>query len=653
MNPGTFDQRLAAMHDHEQKLAATLKRTEASRRLAEDHVATLKTIVAEQRARTSVTVTSEPLTYRKGGQHSFFLDVARDRKRPNAEVKARLQRHQREMDTELPKRQQMRARAAAAAWEAAFYSTPEDRQATDRMLAAGKSPFERETRAISRTDGQMGYFGPPVYLLDQYVPYARAPRVFSQQWHVVDLPAGTAEVNVPRLTVGTATGPQTDTAPVASQDIRDSLVSMPVRTVGGNADASLQWLDQGAGSGGFGVDEMLFADLSADLAQNIDGQALLGSNTNGQLLGVWPAGAIAAANGIVVADTTADAWVSRHRPNLPVHVNTAQLLSLARRIRDRSDGWAASTGTLDVVAVALPQVDDSGRPLVLCQCGDLPPGVVGYYQNIPVRLDANIPTTSGGTTLARRSGYITQGQYAAYAGARHSYTPMLLARPDDLFMFTGEVRLQILERGPVRLWAGQVPGVPIPGGHAQQVRGRRGGRQLGQRGRRRRSRDLTSQQSGSLLILSGSGLLMAVRKPADVKPEDLPTASLRACSEPWPRRPRCPARSAPGRRHELPTPQEHRAVHRPDHRPRRRRPNHRRGQATRLDPWASNSSMTRPGLRQVHRAAPRERARHPVRRLRRRRRDQRHLCGDCDGRGWFDEHNPHQQKGDDHHETPG
>ena len=502
MNPGTFDQRLAAMHDHEQKLAATLKRTEASRRLAEDHVATLKTIVAEQRARTSVTVTSEPLTYRKGGQHSFFLDVARDRKRPNAEVKARLQRHQREMDTELPKRQQMRARAAAAAWEAAFYSTPEDRQATDRMLAAGKSPFERETRAISRTDGQMGYFDPPIYLLDQYVPYARAAGVFSQQWHVVDLPAGTAEVNVPRLTVGTATGPQTDTAPVASQDIRDSLVSMPVRTVGGHADASLQWLDQGMGSGGFSVDEMLFADLSADLAQNIDGQALLGSNTNGQLLGVWPAGAIAAANGIIVADTTADAWVSNTAQTC-LWTYTAQLLSLARRIRNRSDGWEFYWHPW-TWSLWLSQVDDSNRPLALCQCGDLPPGVVGYYQNIPVRLDANIPTTSGGATLNPQMGYITQGQYAALAGDG-SYTPMLLARPDDLFMFPGEVRMQILDEvlsgsAQVRFQAFQYL-VAMPN---RFVAAAAVGSSVSAGGDVAHA-TLTSQHSGSLLILSGSG----------------------------------------------------------------------------------------------------------------------------------------------------
>jgi hypothetical protein len=457
----------------------------------------------EQRASLHV---SEPLTYRRGGPYSFFLDVARERRRPNAAVSERLARHKREVDVELPKRQQMRARAAAAAWEQAFYSSPEDRQATDRMLAAGKSPFERETRAISRTDGQGGYFDLPIYLIDQYVPFARAAGVFAQQWHVIDLPAGTSMVNVPRLAVATATGPQSDTAPVASQDVQDSLVSLPVRTIAGHADASVQWLEQGQGSvGGFGTDEVLFADLSADLAQNIDGQALVGSNTGGQLLGVWPAGAIAAANGIIVADTTADAWVSNTAQTC-LWTYSAQLLSLARRIRARSDGWSWYWHPW-AWSLWLSQVDDSNRPLALCgHTAGLPDGAAGEYQGCPVYLDSNVPTTFGGT-IAPYMGAITAGQYAAVAGSGTgaSYTPMMLARPDDLYMFPGEVRLQIQDEvlsgsAQVRFLAYQYA-VAMPN---RFVAAAAVGSSVSAGGDVAHA-TLTSQHSGSLLILSGSG----------------------------------------------------------------------------------------------------------------------------------------------------
>jgi len=157
MDARTFEQRLAGMHQHEQRLATTVGHAQAARRLAEKradaaegHVATLKGIVASQQ-RASVT---EPLTYRRGGKHSFFYDVVRARRSIEG-ARERLERHQREMDAELPKRAEARARAAAAAYEAAFYSTPADRRAMDTALAAGFTPFER--RAMSRIDGQGGY----------------------------------------------------------------------------------------------------------------------------------------------------------------------------------------------------------------------------------------------------------------------------------------------------------------------------------------------------------------------------------------------------------------------------------------------------------------------------------------------------------------
>jgi HK97 family phage major capsid protein len=501
MDARTFEQRLAAMHDHEAKLAATLGHAQTARRLAEKradaaegHVGTLKGIVASQRA----TVT-EPLTYRRGGEHSFFYDVIRA-KRNFPAARERIERHRAEMDVELPRRAQVRARAAATAYESAFYSTPADRRAMD-ALAGGFSPFER--RAISTTPSQGGYLAPPVYLVDQYVPFARAAAAFSSDWHPMILPPATSEVNVPRLTLGTGTGPQNDLTPVVTRDISDSLASAQVRQVAGLADVSYQWLEQGGGSAGHGVDELVFADLTADIAQNIDGQALLGSNTSGQILGVWPAGAIAAANGIVQASTDSNVdqtWMSG------LHVNAAQLVSLCRRIRARSDGWAWYWNPW-CWSLYTAQLDGNGRPLVNDQCVDLPEGVAGYYQNIPVKLDANIPTTFGGATSAPYIGPLTNGQYAAYpgAGSGNSFTPLLLARPADLFMFAGEIRLRLLEEvlsgaGMARFQADQylaaMPNRYVAAAAVGSTVSAGGDVAHG---------TLTWQESNSILILAGSG----------------------------------------------------------------------------------------------------------------------------------------------------
>jgi hypothetical protein len=321
----------------------------------------------------------------------------------------------------------------------------------------------------------------------------------------MDLPRATSEVNVPRMAVGAAVGPQGDLQAAPSRDITDSLVSAPVRTVAGIADAALQWLEQGQGQGGYGVDDVIFADLTADLATNVDGQCLLGSNTGGQMLGVWPAGAIAAANGIIVADTTATTWTGVES-TASIHSQAAQLTSLARRLRARSDGWAWIWHPW-TWSLYTAQVDSQLRPLVTSQnIGGLPDGAVGEYMNIPVFCDSNIPTTFGGT-VAPMMGTISAGQYAANAGTGtgNSYTPMLLARPKDLFLFQGDLKLQILDEvlsgaGMVRFQAFQYLAA-MPN---RYVAAAATGSSVSAGGDVAHA-TLTSQHSGSLLILSGSG----------------------------------------------------------------------------------------------------------------------------------------------------
>jgi Phage capsid family len=460
---------------------------------------------SQQRAQATVT---EPLTYHEHSEHSFFYDAARDRlgRGDKDGARARLQRHRQEMDVELPKRAEARARAAQIAYEAMFAADAAGQETLSRMRAAGVNPFER--RAMSRTDTQGGFLSPPIYLVDQFVQYAREASPFATSWTQMDLPAQTSEINVPRMALGAAVGPQGDTQAAPTRDITDSLVSAPVKTIAGVADAALQWLEQGQGSGGYGVDRVIWADLTADLATNVDGQCLLGSGTGNQLLGVWPAGAIAAANGIIVADTsnTASQTWTVNSSGTTLHVYAAQLVSLLRRLRARSDGLAWIWHPW-VWSLYTAQVDSQARPLINDQsAGTLPDGVLGYYQNIPVIGDNNIPTTFGGT-VSPAMATITAGQYAANAGTGTgaSYTPLLLARPDDLFLFQGDLKLQILNQvlsgaGMVRFQAFQYLAA-MPN---RYVAGAAVGSNVSAGGDVAHA-TLTWQETNSLLILSGSG----------------------------------------------------------------------------------------------------------------------------------------------------
>jgi len=484
--------RLADIQEHERRMAASLNQALAENRVLKKHIAGAQV--------------REPLTYREGGEFSFFYDLARARRRNDKRAQARLDQHKREIDAELPRRAEARARVASAQYEATFAADQAGYEALERMTSAGVNPFER--RAITRTVGDGGYLAPPVYLIDRYVPFAREASPFASMWTTLELPPKTSEINVPRLALGAATGPQTDAGAAPTRDIQDSLVSAPVKTIAGIADASIQWLEQGQGASGYGVDDMLFADLTVDLATNVDGQCLLGSGSGGQLLGVWPSGAIAAANGIVNADTnnaSGQSWTVASSGS-SLHVYAAQTVSLLRRLRARADSlawhwhpWAWSLYTA--------QVDSQGRPLVLGQ--DLtrfPAGVAGTYQNIPVYCDSNIPTTFGGTQ-APFIGTITNGQYAANAGSGSgaSYTPLLLSRPADLYIFSGEIKMQILSEvlsgtGQVRFQVFQyIAAMPN-----RYVAAAATGSNVSAGGDVAHA-TLTWQESNSLLILSGSG----------------------------------------------------------------------------------------------------------------------------------------------------
>ena len=57
-------------------------------------------------------VTSEPLTYNRHSGQSYFLDLAQAQLLNNGEARSRLQRHAKEMDVEMPAREQRRERRA-------------------------------------------------------------------------------------------------------------------------------------------------------------------------------------------------------------------------------------------------------------------------------------------------------------------------------------------------------------------------------------------------------------------------------------------------------------------------------------------------------------------------------------------------------------
>ena len=111
------------------------------------------------------------------------------------------------------------------------------------------------------------------------------------------LPSGTDSVNVPE-TDRTAVDFQTsDNVDIANQDLTDTFVNAPVKTVAVETDVALQLIDQSPVQ----FDEIVFADLIAAHAQRLDLATLTADGSGNSIVGVHNVPNI---QSLAVADTT-------------------------------------------------------------------------------------------------------------------------------------------------------------------------------------------------------------------------------------------------------------------------------------------------------------------------------------------------------------
>ncbi|WP_406816187.1 HK97 family phage prohead protease [Mycobacterium sp. M23085] len=144
-------------------------------------------------------------------------------------------------------------------------------------------PAFAEWRDISTVDGDAGFAVPPKYLIDDYVLVARPGRAFADCCTNETLPAGTDSVNLPAATQGTAAAIQTaDNTEIVDVDITDTLISAPVRTIAGQIGASIELIEQAP----VDLSAIIFRDLIAAHATQLDLQVIAGTGENGQVQGI-------------------------------------------------------------------------------------------------------------------------------------------------------------------------------------------------------------------------------------------------------------------------------------------------------------------------------------------------------------------------------
>jgi len=293
-----------------------------------------------------VSIKSEPLTYRQGGEHSYFKDLALSQAPGvwDGEARARLQRHAAEVAV--------------------------------------------ETRAnMNRTDGTGGEFVPPLWLVQQYVALARAGRVTADLSSKYELPGGTDSINMPKIASGSTVTATTDNSTVSNTDMTTSTVTAPVNTYAGQQVFALALLEQSP----INFDQVVFADLIAAHAQAIGSAVIGGAGSGGAHEGILTNTAV---NSVVYTSTSPT--------GTGVYTVVAQAVSSVARQRylpataivmnPQRWYWLSS------------QVDGNGRPLVVPNAGgpfnavgvqdaNVAEGSVGTMLGLPVFLDPNIGTT--------------------------------------------------------------------------------------------------------------------------------------------------------------------------------------------------------------------------------------------------------------------
>lgn len=302
-------------------------------------------------------VQSEPDMYRQGGEHSFFGDLVAGTMHGDVDAARRISEHN--------------------AYER-------------RRRAAVGGP--REQRAANDT-GSFSSLVPQQFLTDEFAPVAREGRPLANAISSRPLPPRGMTLTIPRGQTGTlVTSQTTENTEVSSRTYTTDDLDIPVITLAGFNDISFQSIARGEN-----VDEVIMADLTAVYAQEQDRQIIDGTGSNNQHFGIL---------------STTDIG--------SITVTSTGAITQLRQIISSFGTLRTNRGNLGPQAIVmhprrwaffLQAVDENGRPVLTATAngpfntfGNVQPGqdfesdIAGFIHNVPVLMDANVPTSISSTT---------------------------------------------------------------------------------------------------------------------------------------------------------------------------------------------------------------------------------------------------------------
>lgn len=277
-----------------------------------------------------------------------------------------------------------------------------DPGATERLARHGREVEvdnpDFAKRAVNT--GAVAGFVPPAYLTELFAEYARAGRPVANLCRRLPLPAEGMTVEIPRVTTPTTTAVQaSQNATLSNQDLDDTLLSVPVVTVGGYVDSSRQAIERGVI-----VEEVLFADLAAAYASALDAQVVNGSGSSGQHRGLLN---VSGVNAITYTD--ADPTIPELWPKLADAVGKV--------MSGRFTGPTAMVSHPNLWAWLLAERDSTGRPM---------------FEPSGVAFNPMGTTTNGGTEYGGSQGnvlvpFVASGNVPTNLGTGTNETRVIVA----------------------------------------------------------------------------------------------------------------------------------------------------------------------------------------------------------------------------------
>jgi HK97 family phage major capsid protein len=328
-----------------------IKRDEAADRLRREHPsARPATVTSEERTYTAESARTE--------RRSFFSDAYALTFQPgNFQARSRIERHMREVEVEREKR------------------------------AVGTSAFA----------GMVV----PQYLTDLYGAISRNGRPVANLMRGLPLPADGMSLFVPKATTGATVASQaTENTSVSNTDMALTNVNPSVVTISGQQDVSRQAIERGTMT-----DMIVYQDLAAAYAAELDRQVINGSGAANQMLGILQTAGIYTATAFGAVPSMANI-ASKVAGGIASIYGAGVIVAPARIIVMHPRRWG----------FLLAQSDTTGRPQVPAaaagpqnaQGAVIAPGeysvdeatgrtvkYVGFYQGLPVVLDANVPVNIG------------------------------------------------------------------------------------------------------------------------------------------------------------------------------------------------------------------------------------------------------------------